>query len=262
MSNSASGETLVELRAASVAGGPLASPATVEAVDWAICAREVWVVGGLPGTGKSQLLMAAAGLLPLAAGQLVWRGRAFADMTSNERIELRRRIGFVFSDGGRLFDHLTVAQNVGLPLTYHRNCGWDAVAEDVSRLLDVLGISALADARPRQMTRNHRQRAALARALALRPEVLFLDNPLAGLDARESRWLRSFLGCLTGPDSPCPTLKAVVAATDDLRPWLALATATAVIRDQRFRPLGPPEEARGCRDRVFLELLAEEGDAD
>ncbi len=238
------------------------SPAALESVDWAVQRGEVWVVGGLPGCGKSQLLLAAAGLLPLAGGRLAWQGRSVADMTGSERAELRRRIGFVFSDGGRLFDHLTVAQNIGLPLTYHRNCGWDAVAGEVVQLLDTLDLGAVADALPRQLVRGSHQRAALARALALRPDVLFLDNPLAGLAARESRWLLSFLGRLTSASSPLGPLSAVVVATDDLRPWLPLATVVAVIQNRRFHRLGGPLEARSCRNRVFLELLAESGDTE
>jgi ABC-type transporter Mla maintaining outer membrane lipid asymmetry ATPase subunit MlaF len=262
MSAPASRQALLELRAVRVAGTADAGTAVLEAVDWIVGRGDVWVVGGLPGTGKSQLLMAAAGLLPLVGGQVLWQGRDLAAMNSSELTDLRRRLGFVFADGGRLFDHLTVAQNVGLPLTYHRNRGWDAVADEVARLLETLALGAVADARPGQLTRNLRQRAALARALALQPEVLFLDNPLAGLDARERRWIVGFLERLRHPDTPGPGLRAVVAATDDLRPWLRLATATAVIRDRRFHPLGPPGEARNCRDRVFLELLAEGGDGE
>lgn len=262
MSAPASHDVVFELRAVTVAPAGAAWPATLEAVDWTVARGEVWVVGGLPGCGKSQLLLAAAGLLPLAEGQVAWHGRAVTEMSGNDLLELRRRIGFLFSDGGRLFDHLTVAQNIGLPLTYHRNCGWDAVAGDIVQLLETLALGGYAEALPRQLVRGSRQRAALARALALRPDVLFLDNPLAGLDARESRWWLNFVRRLMSGALPFGPLSAVVVATDDLRPWLPLATAVAVIHDRRFQRVGSQDDARSCRSRAFLELLAESDEPD
>ena len=100
---------------------------------------------------------------------------------------------FVFPDGGRLFSQLTVAQNVGLPLCYLRDCPLDQVADPIASLLKQTGLLAFANAYPAGLSRSFRQRVAVARALALEPDLLFLDNPLNGLDAGQSRWWLEFV---------------------------------------------------------------------
>jgi len=91
----------------------------VRAVSWQIAPGDFWVIGGAPGSGKSSLLATAAGLQAPAGGTLRILGRALAESTEAEQIAWRRSIGFVFANGGRLLHHLTVAENVALPLEYH-----------------------------------------------------------------------------------------------------------------------------------------------
>jgi phospholipid/cholesterol/gamma-HCH transport system ATP-binding protein len=253
---------LLELRAVSVAARLPAPEPVLADVNWTVRSGEFWVIGGLPASGKSQLLLAAAGLLPFNAGELQWQGRTTSDLGSHELSEFRQRVGFVFADGGRLFDHLTVAQNVALPLCYHGNRDWGSAANDVLPHLDELGLTAQADSLPRNLVRGTRQRAALARAMVLQPEVLFLDNPLAGLDARESRWLLSYLRRASRADSPGCRVKSVVVATDDLRPWLRLVTDVGIIHARRLQLFAGRDQALSSGHPVLRELLAESDDSD
>jgi phospholipid/cholesterol/gamma-HCH transport system ATP-binding protein len=246
---------LIELCDVAVGTGGPGSRPLIEAVDWSVARGEFWLVAGLPGCGKSLLLQTAAGLLPAGRGSLRLFGRAVAALSETEFTEVRRRIGFVFPDGGRLFHDLTVAQNIGLPLCYQRDCRLDAVAEPVNALLEWAGLSAFANAEPSRLGRSFRQRVAAARALALEPEVLFLDNPLSGLDAGQSRWwLNAIEQLAAGRSAIRRSPSTLVVAVDDLRPWWGAARQLALIQEHRWRRLG--DLATAGDEPLLRELLA------
>lgn len=229
----------------------------LEHVNWRIIAGEFWVVGGLPGSGKTMLLETAAGLRPTAAGTRTAFGRQLELIAEEQARAARRRIGFVYGRGGRLFSHLTLAQNIALPLCYHRNCPGDAVATEVNELLTRYGLRVFAERLPGQVNPAYRQRAALVRALALKPEVLFLDDPLAELNTAQIRW---WLDLLSGgkprtDDAAWP--RTWVVATDDLRPWLALGRQFALLEDHHWRVLGGRDDLANAREPLVRELLAE-----
>jgi ABC-type transporter Mla maintaining outer membrane lipid asymmetry ATPase subunit MlaF len=248
---------LVELREVAVAARD-AAEILIEGVDWTVEAGDFWLVAGLPGCGKSQLLQTAAGLLPPVRGRQRLFGREVAELAEADYLPLRHRIGFVFPDGGRLFHQLTVAQNVGLPLCYLRDCTLEQVAGPVASLLEPMGLLACANAYPAALGRSIRQRVAVARALALEPDVLFLDNPLNGLDAGQSRWWLEFVAGLlrrgaTAEERP----RAVVVAVDQLRPWQGLARRIGLIQDRRWRRFDDLTAAVTAADPLVREVLAE-----
>ncbi len=143
---------------------------------------EVVALLGPNGAGKSTALAALAGLVPLEAGRVELGGRVLDDPAAGVRLPPPdRRIGVVFSDA-LLFPHLSVLENVAFG---PRALG---VARDTARrtaqeLLDSLDVGALAARRPRQLSGGQAQKVALARALAVEPELLLLDEPLSALDA-------------------------------------------------------------------------------
>ncbi len=103
------------------------------------------------------------------------------------RLKTRLRLGLVF-EGGHLFNHLTVLENVALPLRYHRNLSLAEATGAVGELMASLELEPWADRLPGTLGRGWQKRTGLARALALKPEVLLVDNPLAGLDPRQAGW--------------------------------------------------------------------------
>jgi ABC-type transporter Mla maintaining outer membrane lipid asymmetry ATPase subunit MlaF len=104
---------------------------------------------------------------------------------------------------------------------------------------------------------NWRQRVTLARALILKPEVLLLDNPLGGLGVRHRQWLVSFLDQLwRGHESFGGQPLTLIVTTDDLRPWQDAQRKFALLRDQKFIPLGGWNEMEASADSVVKELLA------
>jgi len=249
-------EAVIELRDCAVESAEDPGRATLKDVNWRIAPGDSWAVGGLPGSGKTLLLETAAGLRPAAAGSVRLAGRVVETLSEREAHLLRRDLGFVYGGGGRLLSHLSVAQNVALPLCYHRNCAAPAVAGEIEQLLSAFGLVGLATRLPGQVNPAYRQRAALARALALRPKVLLLDDPLGGLNTAHVRWWLEFIG---GADIGWPCPATVVTVTDDLRPWLAVARQFALIHDGRWEVLGGREDLASAREPLLRELLAESG---
>src|SRR5208282_3649188 len=154
----------------------------------------------------------------------------------------RRRIGFVFEISGRLFSHLTVAQNIALPLQYHHAISEAEVVVKVNELLTLTELQPYAHYMPSRLSLEAQQRVGLARALTAPVEVLFLDSPLTTLAWRETRWWLDFLRRLRETHRVHGKPLTVVASADDFRGWLDVATQFAIVEGGRFRALGGQEQ--------------------
>jgi ABC-type transporter Mla maintaining outer membrane lipid asymmetry ATPase subunit MlaF len=241
---------------AQVALGSMQDPARVvaEQIDWTVSAGDFWVIAGLQGSGKSDFLMMTGGVMAPRSGSYRLLGEEMP-IFEDARLEHRLRLGLVF-DGGRLLNHLTVSENVALPLRYHRNLSAADARAGVRAALETMELEPLADSTPGAIVGNWRKRVGLARALMLKPEVLLIDNPLGGLDPRHVHW---WLGFLSDLSKGHPLLDnrplTLVATTADLRPWRQAARQFAVLRGHRFVVLGgwPQVEAAGAElTREFL----------
>ncbi len=246
---------VIEMRGVNVTAMRDASFTVVEDVNWSVAAGEFWVVAGQEHSGKSDLLMLAAGLMPPADGRYKLFGNDTKNFGEAELAE-RLRVGFVFQ-GGQLFNQLTIAENIVLPLQYQRNFTAEEAARETQALLEWLELTPLADLTPPNIAANWRQRAALARALILKPEILLLDNPLAGLGARHLQWWLRFLDQLSrGHEQFDGKPMTIVVTADDLRPWKNERRKFALLRDKKFIPLGQWNEVEAADDPVVKELLA------
>jgi ABC-type transporter Mla maintaining outer membrane lipid asymmetry ATPase subunit MlaF len=245
----------IEMRGVDVSTMRDASFVVVKDVNWSVAAGDFWLIAGQEHSGKSDLLMLAAGLMPPAAGSCKLFGndpKNFSEAEPGGRL----RVGFVFQ-GGHLFNQLTIAENVALPLQYQKNLTPDAAAPEAKRLLELMELSPLAGVTPANVAANWRQRAALARALVLKPEVLLLDNPLAALGARHRHWWLRFLDELSRGHGQFGGGPMTIAATaDDLRPWQSARRKFALLHDKKFIPLGSWNEVEATNDPGVKELLA------
>ena len=140
------------------------------------------VILGGSGSGKSTLLRTLVGLeQPAARAKSGFAASNFAAMTESERDELRKKMGMSFQ-GGALFGSMTVGENVALPLREHTQLDESTIQIIVRLKLDQVGLSGFENYMPAQLSGGMKKRAAIARALAMDPEILFFDEPSAGLD--------------------------------------------------------------------------------
>lgn len=249
-SNSAPTQHIIEMRG--VAVGALLNPEllVLEGVDWTVMPGDYWAVAGWHRSGKSDLLALAAGMSRPEKGELRLFGVNLAEATEAEELGARKRIGVAFP-GGRLLHQLSVAENIALPLCYHRDWSLDNAADEVRQLLAIVGLEKQADLVPSDLGRNLLRRAGLARALVLRPELLVLDEPLSGLDYRETRWWLDLLEQLsTGHPWMNRQPLTLVAATDDLRPWTGRAKQFAVLKDRKFHVCGGQSRSGGAPELI------------
>ena len=142
---------------------------------------ETMVILGGSGSGKSTLLRTLVGLERPSSGEVWIRGKNFVAINDEERDEIRKRLGMSFQ-GGALFGSMTVGENVALPLREHTKLEESTMEIMVRLKLDQVGLSGFEDFLPSQLSGGMKKRAAVARALAMDPEILFFDEPSAGLD--------------------------------------------------------------------------------
>ena len=142
---------------------------------------ETMVILGGSGSGKSTLLRTLVGLERPSSGEVWIRGKNFVAINEEERDEIRKRLGMSFQ-GGALFGSMTVGENVALPLREHTKLEESTMEIMVRLKLDQVGLSGFEDFLPSQLSGGMKKRAAVARALAMDPEILFFDEPSAGLD--------------------------------------------------------------------------------
>lgn len=150
-------------------------------INFEVPAGETMVILGGSGSGKSTLLRTLVGLEQPSSGEIWIQGKDFASISEDERDELRKKMGMSFQ-GGALFGSMTVGENVALTLREHTRLD-DSTIEIMVRLkLDQVGLSGFENYMPAQLSGGMKKRAAIARALAMDPEILFFDEPSAGLD--------------------------------------------------------------------------------
>src|ERR1700723_733300 len=150
-------------------------------ISFEVPAGETMVILGGSGSGKSTLLRTLVGLEQPSSGEIWIQGKDFASISEDERDELRKKMGMSFQ-GGALFGSMTVGENVALPLQEHTPLDESTIEIMVRLKLDQVGLSGFESYMPAQLSGGMKKRAAIARALAMDPEILFFDEPSAGLD--------------------------------------------------------------------------------
>jgi len=153
----------------------------LDGVSLDIARGETTVVIGPSGCGKSVLLKHIVGLLQPDRGQVFYRHYEVSDLPENALVRVRKRMGFLFQ-GGALFDSMTVEQNVVFPLVEHDIGSVEERRQRCREVLALVGLSGLQGRVPAELSGGQKKRVALARAIAMEPELILYDEPTTGLD--------------------------------------------------------------------------------
>jgi len=198
---------------------------------------ETVVVLGGSGSGKSVLLKHINGLLKPDSGAVVVLGRGVSHLNEPELIELRHRVAYIFQQSA-LFDSLSVGENVAYPLLEHGSLREDELDEKVASLLTRVGLAGTERLQPAELSGGMRKRVAIARGLAVDPEVILYDEPTAGLDPLTGLAIVSLIREVTR-ESGATSL----VVTHDLAVARELADRIAFLEEGRFSFLGSLSDA-------------------
>jgi phospholipid/cholesterol/gamma-HCH transport system ATP-binding protein len=219
---------------------------------------DVFIVMGGSGCGKSTLLRHLIGLKEPAKGEIFYGDESFTDADASRRERMLRSFGVLYQSGA-LWSSMTLAENIGLPLEEFTQLGPAEIREVASLKLALVGLKGFEDFYPSEISGGMQKRAGLARAMALDPEILFFDEPSAGLDPISSQLLDNLI--LELRDSLGAT---VVVVTHELASIFAIGS-NSIFLDPESRTViasGPPKELRDHSDnpkvRRFL-LRGEDG---
>jgi phospholipid/cholesterol/gamma-HCH transport system ATP-binding protein len=159
-------------------------------LDFTVNERDIFIIMGGSGSGKSTLLRHLVGLQEPARGTIFYQGTSagFWEMPPPERERLLRRFGLLYQ-GGALWSSMTLAENVALPLQEYAAASAEEISALASLKLALVGLSGFEDYYPSEISGGMTKRAGLARAMALDPDILFFDEPSAGLDPLSARRL-------------------------------------------------------------------------
>ena len=223
-------------------------------ISFDVMRGETLVILGGSGSGKSTLLRTLVGLESPTSGEIWIKGKNIAAISAAEMDEIRKKVGMSFQ-GGALFGSMSVGENVALPLREHTKLE-DSTIEIILRLkLDQVGLAGFENYMPSQLSGGMKKRAAVARAMAMDPEILFFDEPSAGLDPIIA----------AGVDQLILDLKkafhmTIVVVTHELASAFLIADRMVLIDKGNVVAIGTTPEMRSSthpRVRQFLDRIAE-----
>jgi phospholipid/cholesterol/gamma-HCH transport system ATP-binding protein len=219
-------------------------------IDLELGRQECLVVLGRSGSGKSVMLRQLIGLEQPEAGSIRFAGTEVVGLDELELAPVRRRVAMLFQSGA-LFDSMSVAENLAFPFLEQGETPKSEIAAKVAELLDKVGLPGIEEKLPSDLSGGMRKRVALARALALAPEVLLFDEPTTGLDPMTAASIGRLI-----VETRERTGSAVLVVTHDLALARHVADRIAFLEEGRFRFVGTFAEAERADDPLLADFLA------
>jgi phospholipid/cholesterol/gamma-HCH transport system ATP-binding protein len=250
----AAGEAHITVRDLTMAFG---SFVLMRDLNFIVRHADVFIIMGGSGCGKSTLLRHLIGLIEPAKGEIFYGETSFTRASPAEREQLLRRVGILYQSGA-LFSSMTLAENIALPLGEFTALSTADIREVAALKLALVGLKGFEDFYPSQISGGMQKRAGLARAMALDPEILFFDEPSAGLDPISSRLLDELI--LELRDSLGTT---IVVVTHELASIFTIGN-NAIFLDVDTRTMtasGDPRELRDHSDNPAVRRFLTRGEA-
>jgi len=213
---------------------------------------ETFTIIGGSGMGKSVCLKLMIGLMPYEGGHVLFKGKEVGDMNREELRELRRNVSMVFQ-GGAMFDSMSVLDNVTYALREHTKMTDDQMLARAKECLDMVGLgydAGILYRMPASLSGGMRKRAALARSIAIKPEVILYDEPTTGLDPANIERIGSMIQKL---QKELQVTSIVV--THDMQIALERSDRVAMLHDKKFPFVGTNEEFKDHPETVVREFI-------
>ena len=229
-----------------------------ENLNFTIKRGEVFIIMGGSGCGKSTLLRIMIGLKSPKTGDIYYDGSPFWSSSESEQVAMKRKFGTLFQSGA-LWSSMTLAENIGLVLKQYTDLGDAEIRDVASYKLSLVGLAGFEDFYPSEISGGMKKRAGLARAMAMDPDILFFDEPSAGLDPISAKLLDDLI--LELRDSLGTT---VVVVTHDLASLFAIGDNSVFLDPDTKTQLatGNPKELRDHCDNFAVRNFLQRGLAD
>lgn len=240
----------IELRGVTKAFG---GAPVLRGIDLTVARGEILYVIGTSGVGKSVTIKLLVGLLRVDAGEIWFDGARIDSLSERQYAPLRKRLGMVFQSS-TLFDSMTLAENVALPLRLHGGLSARAADTEARKRLAQVYMEAEADRYPAEISDGMRKRAAIARTLALEPEVVLFDEPTTGLDPVSARRIDRLIRELAGSASARGITAIVVS--HDLPSILGVADRVAFLYQGRVHAVATPRILQASPDPVVRQFMS------
>jgi phospholipid/cholesterol/gamma-HCH transport system ATP-binding protein len=221
----------------------------LKGINLSVQKGETIVLIGPSGSGKSVLLKTLAGIYDPYEGESFCEGHSWKQMSVLGKHDLAAKVGVQFQRGA-LFDHLSAAENIEFPLREHLKLSEDEIARRVKECLSAVDLEKSAGLMPHEMSGGMRQRLSVARAIALQPEILFFDDPTAGLDPLNSDKMAELLVALKNKIGA-----TMVVVTHDMYRAYQLAGRIFLVGNQSVIDCGNAEQTRNHADARVQQFI-------
>jgi len=226
----------------------------LDGIDLEVARGETMTVIGRSGTGKSVMLKLIIGLQKPDRGEIELNGRKITDLRLDELNQVRKAVGFLFQ-GAALYDSLNVEENVAFPLRRHKRLSDAERQRRVHELLARVGMEADLKKMPSDISGGMKKRVGLARALALDPEILLLDEPTAGLDPITAGEINDLIREMQNERRV-----SSIVVTHDMRSLNTFADRIAVLNQGTIVMEGTLDELKRSEDPFVSKFLNESGE--
>ncbi len=226
----------------------------LDGINLDIMKGESIAILGKSGCGKSTLLKHMIGLATPTGGQIFIKGKDIAHRSEDEKVEILKKIGMLFQSAA-LFNSMPVGDNVALPLREHTKLEESTIRIMTNMKLNSVGLSGFNHLMPAQLSGGMKKRAGLARALAMDPEILFCDEPSAGLDPVVAAGIDNLI-----LDLKKAFKMTIVVVTHELPSVEIIADRVAMMHKGKILAVGTKEELQNGGDPVIRQFFNREPD--